>query len=141
MANWPAMRPSFTTGEPAAKVSYYSQIRPIFQANCNGCHQPAKAKGEYIMTAFDKLLKGGESGDAAIVPGQPDKSYLVQLITPKGEVVPINGAQPYEEVKAVIDAALNKPAVTDAAPSQIAAAISPAAIRSEMLGTMIRDAK
>ncbi|HND54724.1 MAG TPA: hypothetical protein PLV92_20070, partial [Pirellulaceae bacterium] len=63
--------------EPAAKVSYYSQIRPIFQANCNGCHQPAKAKGEYVMTTFDKLLKGGESGDAAIVPGQPDKSYLV----------------------------------------------------------------
>ena len=28
---------------PAAKVSYDKQVRPIFQAHCQGCHQPAKA--------------------------------------------------------------------------------------------------
>jgi WD40 repeat protein/mono/diheme cytochrome c family protein len=78
--------PAFADGanEKAApaKVSYYKQVRPIFQAHCQGCHQPAKARGEYVMTAFDKLLAGGESGDRAIVAGQPDKSNLVELITP-----------------------------------------------------------
>src|SRR6516162_5106395 len=68
-------------GSPA--VSYYKQVRPIFQAHCQGCHQPAKDKGGYVMTAFDKLLAGGESGDAAVVAKKPDESQLVHLITPK----------------------------------------------------------
>jgi WD40 repeat protein len=66
-------------------ISFYKQILPIFQAHCQGCHQPAKARGEYDMTTFAKLLQGGESGDAAIVPGQPHKSYLLELITPNKE--------------------------------------------------------
>jgi hypothetical protein len=36
------------------------------------------------MTTFDNLLRGGESGAPAIVPGSPDESYLVQQITPEG---------------------------------------------------------
>jgi WD40 repeat protein len=64
-------------------VSYYKQVRPIFQANCQGCHQPAKAGGGYVMTVFDRLLKGGESDDPAIVPGKSGESHLVEQITPK----------------------------------------------------------
>ena len=61
----------FAAEEPAAtQVSYYKQIRPIFQANCQGCHQPAKAGGGYVMTSFDRLLAGGESKAAAVVPEQ-----------------------------------------------------------------------
>lgn len=41
-------------------VSYYTQIRPIFQAKCHGCHQPAKPEGDYIMTHFEKMIQGGE---------------------------------------------------------------------------------
>jgi WD40 repeat protein/mono/diheme cytochrome c family protein len=67
-----------------AKVSYDKQIRPIFQARCQGCHQPAKAGGNFVMTTFERLLKGGESGEAAIVPGKPVESHLVGLITPEG---------------------------------------------------------
>ena len=55
---------------PVAKVSYDKQVRPIFQAQCQGCHQPAKAGGGYVMTAFDRMLKGGESGDAGDRAGQ-----------------------------------------------------------------------
>ena len=63
-------------------VSFYKDIRPIFQANCQGCHQPSKDKGKYIMTDFAKLIQGGDSGDPAIVPGDPQNSYLVEVITP-----------------------------------------------------------
>ncbi|MEX2217108.1 MAG: DUF1549 domain-containing protein, partial [Phycisphaeraceae bacterium] len=79
-----APRPSLAAEVPALAeaVSYYRDVRPIFQANCQGCHQPAKAKGKYVMTSFDTLLKGGSSDDAAITPGQPDKSNLVAMITP-----------------------------------------------------------
>jgi len=68
-----------------SQVSYYKDIRPIFQANCQGCHQPAKAKGDYIMTDFTKLLAGGDSDEPAIIAGQPDKSQLLELI------IPVNG--------------------------------------------------
>ncbi|MEK9984220.1 MAG: c-type cytochrome domain-containing protein, partial [Opitutae bacterium] len=68
--------------KPVGKaVSFYEDIRPIFQARCNGCHQPAKAKGRYVMTDFGRLIKGGDSEEPAIVPGDVDKSYLVELIS------------------------------------------------------------
>ncbi len=70
-------------GPPAEEsVSYARDIRPIFQAHCMGCHQPAKQAGDYLMTDFDAMLAGGESGEAAIVSGHPDDSWLVDLITP-----------------------------------------------------------
>src|SRR4051812_5699072 len=76
--------------DPNAPVSYFKKIRPIFQANCQGCHQPAKAKGGYVMTDFARLLAGGEEcakdGSKAVIPREPDKSLLVHQITPeKGE--------------------------------------------------------
>lgn len=74
----------FAAETPATDaVSFDKQVRLIFQANCQGCHQPAKAGGQYVMTDFGKLIKGGESGSAAVVPGKPEGSYLLQLITPK----------------------------------------------------------
>ena len=55
-----------TKGQP---VSYYNQIRPIFQAKCQGCHQPAKRGGEYVMTDFAAMLKGGDTGSKACSKG------------------------------------------------------------------------
>ena len=71
-----------TTVPESDTVSYYHQVRPLFQANCHGCHQAAKASGDYAMTAFESLLQGGESETAAIIPGAPEQSYLLELITP-----------------------------------------------------------
>ena len=74
--------------DPSKPVSYFRKIRPIFQAQCQGCHQPAKAKGGYVMTDFAKLLRGGESadkGELSIVPGDPDKSLLIH------DIIPVDG--------------------------------------------------
>ena len=57
-ADKPAARPD----EPS-QVSYYRDIRRIFQQNCQGCHQPAKAQGSFIMTSYATLLDKGESGE------------------------------------------------------------------------------
>ncbi|MBW3600149.1 MAG: c-type cytochrome, partial [Planctomycetes bacterium] len=84
-ASWGlAVRADETTPEAEGEVSYYRDVRPIFQANCQGCHQPAKRGGEYEMTDFAHLIQGGESGDAAIVPGKPEESYLISQVTPDG---------------------------------------------------------
>jgi WD40 repeat protein/mono/diheme cytochrome c family protein len=71
-------------GKPDAgkPVSFWNQVRPIFQGNCNGCHQPAKSKGGYMMTEFAGLLKGGDDEGAAVVAGKPDESSVIRLITP-----------------------------------------------------------
>jgi dipeptidyl aminopeptidase/acylaminoacyl peptidase len=74
--------------DPAAKpadtgpISYYKQIRPIFQQHCQGCHQPAKPQGGYIMTSHALLLKAGDSTEPGVVPGKPEKSVLFKQLLP-----------------------------------------------------------
>src|SRR6056297_686878 len=91
---------SAATDPETPKVSFHKQIKPILQAHCQGCHQPAKASGEYLMTDFAKLLSGGESGTPAIIPGQPDDSNLVLQITATDGVaaMPPNG-KPLSDVE------------------------------------------
>ncbi len=74
--------------DPNAPVSYYRKIRPIFEANCQGCHQPAKAKGGFVMTEFAAMVKGGDDDGPGLVPGKPEASSVVKNIIPdeKGEV-------------------------------------------------------
>ncbi len=72
----------------AAEVSYYRTVRPILQQHCQGCHQPARAQGGYVMTDYALLLQKGESGEPAVVPGKPEASKLVQLIKPHGPKPP-----------------------------------------------------
>ncbi len=85
-----AAPPKKDDDDPNAPVSYFKKVRPVFQAQCQGCHQPAKAKGGYVMTDFAKLLAGGEEcakdGTRAVVPKDPAKSVLIDQITPdRGE--------------------------------------------------------
>ncbi len=68
--------------ESVKPVSFHADVMPILRANCLGCHQGAKHRGEYVMTQFEALVSGGESGTPAIVPGNPDASNLVTQITP-----------------------------------------------------------
>lgn len=75
---------SLAATESQKPVSYHTDIRPIFEANCVGCHQPSKDRGGYIMTDFARLLEGGEE-NVAIVPGKPQESYLIEEITPDAE--------------------------------------------------------
>ena len=78
--------PAAAADPPAAvpaKVSYYRDVRPIFQQHCQGCHQPAKAGGGYVMTDFAAMQKTGESGKPAVVAGKPEASYLIEMLTVK----------------------------------------------------------
>ena len=67
--------------EPEAPT-WSKDVLPILRANCFACHQEAKKQGGYMMTDFSSMLKGGESGDAAIVPGNASLSHLMSEITP-----------------------------------------------------------
>jgi WD40 repeat protein len=68
-----------------AEVSYYRDVRRVFQQHCQGCHQPAKALGGYVMTDYAGLFKTGDHEQVGVVAGQPDKSFVVEQITPQGD--------------------------------------------------------
>src|SRR5689334_9734079 len=86
--SWVSVVPTLAiepAGEAKAEISFFKDVMPILRKNnCTGCHQPAKQGGDYVMTEFAALIKGGESSSAAVVPGKPDKSYLIEQITPTG---------------------------------------------------------
>src|SRR6184192_4329464 len=79
-----AAEPKEKTPTLPAEVSYYKDVRPLFQQHCQGCHQPAKAHGDYVMTDFAELFKKSDKGEIGVVPGQPDKSMLYRQIVPQG---------------------------------------------------------
>lgn len=65
----------------AQAISFREQIAPILAKRCLACHGERKFQGEYQLHTFASLLKAGESGETAIVPGKPAESYLLQLIS------------------------------------------------------------
>jgi hypothetical protein len=65
---------------PAAKKSgltYEADIKPMLEKSCVKCHSGNRPKSKYSMESLASLIKGGESGEPAIVPGHSDKSNLV----------------------------------------------------------------
>ncbi|MFO1019350.1 MAG: c-type cytochrome domain-containing protein [Planctomycetales bacterium] len=78
-----AAEPAKPAAAAERPVSYYKEIRPIFMAQCQGCHQPAKANGGYSMTEFAKLLAGGDSGEEDDHSGKPAGNQLLTMITPR----------------------------------------------------------
>lgn len=70
------------TKSSEAAISYSQKIEPILRAKCQGCHQPAKALGGYELTSLRGLLSAGDSGMPAVVPGKPNESELLRMITP-----------------------------------------------------------
>jgi WD40 repeat protein len=92
LASWltaalPAAEPNGKKEEPEA-VSYYRHIRPIFQQHCQGCHQPAKAQGNFVMTGHADLLKAGEKEGPGLVAGHPEKSSILKMIAAQGTKPP-----------------------------------------------------
>jgi len=61
-------------------VSFYRDIRPIFQENCLGCHQPARRDGKLDMATVEALLKGGETEEPGFEPGNAEESMIVILL-------------------------------------------------------------
>ncbi len=78
-----------------APVSFDKQVRPVFRNHCQGCHQPAKSNGRYVMTDFARLLSGGELHGAAIVAGKPEESAILdQIVVKNGKAEMPKGLPP-----------------------------------------------
>ncbi|MEZ4824951.1 MAG: DUF1549 domain-containing protein [Bacteroidia bacterium] len=62
------------------RVDFNTEIRPILNAKCMRCHGGVKRQGELSLLFRSEALKGGESGNPAIVPGSPEKSEMIARI-------------------------------------------------------------
>ncbi len=63
---------------PQAAEYFETAIRPVLVANCYDCHAEERMGG-LRLDSREGLLKGGKSGPA-LVPGDPDKSLIIQAI-------------------------------------------------------------
>ena len=67
---------------PAQVDFFESKVRPVLVENCFRCHggdPKKKAKAGLTLTSLKGMLQGGESGPA-LVPGELDKSRIVEAI-------------------------------------------------------------
>lgn len=69
----------------APAVDFEKEILPILEENCLDCHGPDKQKSEFRVDQRAVMLHGGDSGLASIVPGDPESSFLVEVIDGSNE--------------------------------------------------------
>lgn len=64
-------------------IDFQTQIQPLLAESCLACHgQDASTRsGGLRLDQRDGALQGGDSGQAAIVPGDPESSLLIQRVT------------------------------------------------------------
>jgi ankyrin repeat protein/mono/diheme cytochrome c family protein len=68
-----------------AMVDFNRDVRPILERSCVSCHSGEKSRGSFDLTTRDTALKGGQSGEAAILSGKPDASPLIRFVQDKVE--------------------------------------------------------
>ena len=64
----------------ADEVDFVRDIAPIFEDRCIYCHGEDEQESGLRLDRRVNMLRGGDSGLAAIVPGKPEKSYLIDVI-------------------------------------------------------------
>lgn len=71
-------------GEPAP--SYFRDVRPILQRQCQGCHQPNSPSSGLDLTTFEGFAKGGKRG-ATFTAKAPGDSLILKYV--KGDLKPL----------------------------------------------------
>src|SRR5712664_3353349 len=87
----------------AQSADYFeAKVRPVLAANCYECHTDQRMGGLRVDSR-EGLLKGGKSGPA-IVPGDPDKSLMIQAIRQTDKLkMPKGGGLKLEEIDALTE--------------------------------------
>jgi len=82
---------------------FEKKIRPALTDNCYGCHseKSKRPQGGLLLDSIEAMLKGGASGQPAIVPGDPEKSLLIKAIrhTDAKLQMPMGGKLPDQVIR------------------------------------------
>lgn len=79
---------------------FETEIRPLLVANCHKCHGPIEQKGKLRLDSLAGAVAGGESG-AAIVPGKPTESLLIDAVNHGSREMPPDGKLTDEQIAAL----------------------------------------
>lgn len=65
-----------------AERDFTLNVLPVLRSKCLGCHggDPADIKGDLSVVDREALLRGGESGDPTVVPGEPGAGTMLSAI-------------------------------------------------------------
>jgi mono/diheme cytochrome c family protein len=68
---------------PAAETHFAQKVLPLLKEKCLACHgdDEKKIKGKFDMRTASAFARGGESGEAPVVPGKPEDSPLFKAVT------------------------------------------------------------
>ena len=69
---------------PAAATFFENKVRPVLVEKCASCHGADKQSGGLRVDSRAALMEGGDAGPS-VVPGDPDKSPLIQAIRHQGD--------------------------------------------------------
>ncbi len=75
-----ASPPSSASGSDPSAITYADTIRPMLEDACLACHGRWFPQASLSMDTRDGLIEGGRSGPA-VLPGEPDKGWLIHSIT------------------------------------------------------------
>ena len=63
-----------------AKIDFKQDIEPLLQDYCIDCHGPKKQTSGFRLDRRAYMLKGGDTGLSALVPGDVENSYMIEVI-------------------------------------------------------------
>ena len=78
-----AADPDISKLPPAAKkegLTFDKDIKGLLEASCVKCHGAEKPKSKYRVDSREAFIKGGDSEEAAVVPGKSEKSPVVHYV-------------------------------------------------------------
>ncbi|WP_158261371.1 MULTISPECIES: PSD1 and planctomycete cytochrome C domain-containing protein [Pirellulaceae] len=74
------------------------KVRPLLAQHCLECHSAESQKGMLRLDSRSAMLKGGESEEATIVPGNPDESLLISAVRYESYEMPPKGQLPEKDI-------------------------------------------
>ena len=78
-----AADPDISKLPPAAKkdgLTFDKDIKPLLENSCLKCHGAEKPKSKYRVDSREAFIKGGESDEAAVIPGKSEKSPVIHFV-------------------------------------------------------------
>lgn len=140
--------------EPGPGSPDFRAIAPILTKYCVGCHNDADREGQLSLQSYEGLRQGGKKG-GVFVPGQPEASRLVRVLTgqaepkmpPEGEASP--SSEEIEKIKAWIAGGAKGPQgeastltlVTPKIPVKVAPKLAVHALAIDSTGTRMAVAR
>ncbi len=100
---WPSFSLRAIDDRPLETLNVYSDlVQPALDARCVNCHNTHKTKGDLLLSSYEPMLEGGESGKATIRPGVPQRSELLRRVSlpyDHDDAMPPEGRSPLKPVE------------------------------------------